>query len=80
MLDKLERKKLISRERPDSNRRQVLIAITKQGIEQLKIISEPLHACHKKQLGHLSARRRSELCDLLKEARRPHEEAGSDWQ
>jgi DNA-binding MarR family transcriptional regulator len=79
MLDKLEQKNLISRERPDSNRRQVLIAITKQGMEQLRAIAEPLKACHQKQLGHMSPRRRSELCELLKEARQPHEEANSAW-
>ena len=80
MLDKLESQGWITRSRPDDNRRQVLVAITTEGIDILQGLAEPLRQCHHKQLGHLSAEQKRLLCELLKSARQPHESEQSPWR
>ncbi len=79
MLDKLERRALVTRERPPENRRVIRVGITTVGLDLLKEIAEPLNACHMKQLGHLSGEDLRQLTGLLRVARSPHEEAGSAW-
>ena len=79
MIDKLEQAGLVSRERPPENRRQVLVSLTADGAALLDCIAEPLAACHRRQLGHLSPEILSELSRLLREARAPHEPAGKHW-
>jgi DNA-binding MarR family transcriptional regulator len=80
MLDKLEQRGLIARERPASDRRIVRVAITPAGIELLEQISVPLHECHRQQLGHLSPATLEQLVSLLREARQPHELPESAWR
>ena len=80
MLDKLEQRGLIVRERPASDRRIVRVTITAAGLDLLQTIAEPLHECHRKQLGHLSPADLQQLTSLLQEARRPHEPAASTWK
>ena len=79
MLDKLEERGLIARDRQVENRRVVRIGITDAGIALLDEIAEPLQECHARQLGHLSASELRQLCSLLKSARGPHEEDESSW-
>ena len=79
LLDKLEQRGLIERDRPADNRRVVRIGITAAGLALLQDLHEPLQSCHARQLGHLSRRRLKELAALLQEARQPHEEAASSW-
>lgn len=79
MLDKLEQKQWIQRLRPESNRRQVLVSITATGTRLLRSIATPLKLCHQRQLGHMTRADLSRLRDLLKIARRPHEEAEGVW-
>ncbi|MFO1066077.1 MAG: MarR family transcriptional regulator [Pirellulales bacterium] len=79
MIDRLESMGLTERRRPESDRRQVLIAITDAGLKLVQSIAEPLSECHQKQLGHMSDRDIKQLCSLLKAARKPHEEQGSSW-
>ena len=55
MLDKLERRGLIVRQRPRDNRRVVKVGIANAGLALLREIAEPLRECHAQQLGHLSA-------------------------
>jgi hypothetical protein len=38
-----------------------------------------VRACHARQLGHLSPAQLRALADLLRQARRPHEEPDSAW-
>jgi DNA-binding MarR family transcriptional regulator len=80
MLDRLGERKLITRNRPAENRRQVLVAITPAGAALLDKIAEPLRECHERQLGHLSAAELKSLIALLKAARAPHEPPDSVWK
>jgi DNA-binding MarR family transcriptional regulator len=79
LLDKLERRGLIERERPADNRRVVRIGITDAGLALLDDLQGPLQACHGRQLGHLSRKRLHDLVALLRAAREPHEDAASAW-
>jgi len=79
LLDKLEERGLIERERPPDNRRMVLIGLTAKGQSLLSSLDEEVRACHARQLGHLSPDQLGELIALLKAARAPHEESGSHW-
>jgi DNA-binding MarR family transcriptional regulator len=80
MLDKLEERGLIARVRPPDNRRTVLVGITVAGIKLLRDIAGPLRACHRRQLGHLSAAELKRLVCLLQRARGPHEDEKSAWR
>jgi DNA-binding MarR family transcriptional regulator len=73
LLDKLQERGLIERDRPPDNRRVVRIGITDAGLALLRELQTPLHECHRRQLGHLPKRQLRELITLLEEARRPHE-------
>jgi len=79
LLDKLEERGLIERERPPDNRRMVLIGLTTRGRELLAGLDGQVRDCHARQLGHLTAAQLSELVGLLEAARRPHEDANSPW-
>jgi DNA-binding MarR family transcriptional regulator len=79
LLDKLADRGLITRERPPDNRRQVQVAISESGIALLDQIAEPLHECHARQLGHMSASELRQLVNLLRAARDPHETNAGHW-
>ncbi len=79
LLDKLEVRKLIERERPAANRRVVEVRITAAGQELLRKLDEPVRRCHARQLGHMPQARLREFSVMLQEARRPHESPGSVW-
>lgn len=80
MLDKLEDRALIRRQRPAENRRLVQIGITAEGLALLKKLDKPVHKCHEEQLGHLSESELRQLVQLLESARRPHEQESSIWK
>ena len=80
MLDKLEGRNLVERERPAANRRTVLVRISDAGRALLKQIDKPLRECHQHQLGHLSEAQLKELTSLLQLARAPHEQDSSRWK
>jgi DNA-binding MarR family transcriptional regulator len=80
LLDKLQQRGLIERDRPAENRRVVRIAITEAGLALLRDLHAPLQECHARQLGHLSRRRLKELIALLQEAREPHEDNDAPWR
>jgi DNA-binding MarR family transcriptional regulator len=79
MLDKLERRGLIVRERPADNRRVVRVGITAAGLTLLRKLDAPVRACHLRQLGHLAPDDLERLVALLRAARGPHEEPDSPW-
>jgi DNA-binding MarR family transcriptional regulator len=79
MLDKLEDRGLIVRQRPADNRRVVQVGITEVGCVLLDQIAAPLQECHGDQLGHLTAAELKQLVHLLRLAREPHEDASSSW-
>ena len=80
LLDRLEERKLISRERPDDNRRVVKVGITLQGMKLLQKLDHEVLECSKKQLGHLDEQQLTQLVSLLRLARAPHEEPDSFWR
>jgi DNA-binding MarR family transcriptional regulator len=79
MLDRLEERSLVQRERRPENRRVVEVAIAPAGLELLEELSSQVREGHKRQLGHMTARELKQLIELLQAARNPHEEEGSRW-
>jgi DNA-binding MarR family transcriptional regulator len=79
LLDKLERRKLIRRDRLAANRRVVEVRLTDAGIKLLQTLDDPVRRCHARQLGHVSQARLRQLIALLEEARRPHEAPEGSW-
>jgi DNA-binding MarR family transcriptional regulator len=69
LLDRLEKRKLISRCRETKDRRTVMARITPEGLTLLARLDEPVQAGHRKQLGHLGRDRLRALTDLLQTAR-----------
>lgn len=79
MLDRLEKRSLVTRTRRQDNRRVVEIAITETGLALLGELADAVCEMHDRQLGHLSPREQRQLTDLLKRARKPHEDSTCDW-
>jgi DNA-binding MarR family transcriptional regulator len=69
LLDRLEKRGLISRCREEHDRRTVLTRITPDGMKILARLDEPVQATHRKQMGHLGRERLNALCELLRTAR-----------
>jgi DNA-binding MarR family transcriptional regulator len=65
LLDRLEKRKLIARNRDDKDRRVVLTRITDAGFELLTKLDQPLREVHRKMLGHLGPERLRSLGQLL---------------
>ena len=80
MLDRLEERGYVHRERRPENRRVVEVGITPSGLKLLAQLSDAVQDCHKRQLGHLPARDLKQLIELLQTVRQPHEEVGSSWR
>ena len=80
MLDKLNQRGLIVRQRLADNRRVVEVSITDQGLQLLDEISGRLAQCHARQLGHMPAEDLQQLEALLRAARAPHESDESPWK
>lgn len=79
LLDKLEERRLIDRQRLPENRRVVQVGIKPAGLELLAELDEPVRLCHERQLGHLSAGQLETLNELLRAARQPHEQEDGQW-
>ena len=79
LLDKLEARGLVERDRPAEDRRTVRVGLTAAGLALLGELDGPVRACHARQLGHLKPDALRALVALLRAARRPHEEPGSPW-
>jgi DNA-binding MarR family transcriptional regulator len=80
LLDRLNDRGLIERERPHDNRRVVNVGITAAGLALLDELASQVKDCHARQLGHLNAGEMRTLVELLQRARAPHEPDGSSWQ
>src|SRR5215813_4344665 len=65
LLDRLEKRRLISRARDIKDRRMVLTHITPDGLKLLARHDEPVQEAHRRQLWHLGRERRSQLADLM---------------
>ena len=69
LLDRLEKRELISRCRETKDRRMVMVRITPGGLKLLSQLDDPVHNAHHKQLGHLGRERLRALTELLEAAR-----------
>jgi DNA-binding MarR family transcriptional regulator len=69
LLDRMEKRDLISRSRENHDRRMVLVRISKAGLALLARLDEPVQQQHRAQLGHLGRERMKNLCELLRVAR-----------
>ena len=69
MLDRLESRELIVRERQTDDRRVVLTFVTKVGLELLKELDGPVKDLHRSLMGHMSAKELDTLLNLLGMAR-----------
>src|SRR5271167_4515406 len=69
LLDRLEKRGLISRCRETEDRRMVMARITAAGMKVLARLDEPIQERHRKQLGHLGRERLRALAELLHDAR-----------
>ena len=80
MLDRLEERGLVHRERRPENRRVVEVGITSAGLKLLEGLSAAVQDCHQRQLGHVANKDLKQLVELLQTVRRPHEEQDSTWR
>jgi len=71
LLDRLERRGLISRERPETNRRVVLTRITDAGLTLLAELDGSVEESHRRTAGHLGKQRLKTLNELLEALRAP---------
>jgi DNA-binding MarR family transcriptional regulator len=69
IVDRLENRGLVRRERDDSDRRVVKVFITKEGLQNLRQLDKSVDEMPHKVLGPLGARKLRQLRDLLSEAR-----------
>jgi DNA-binding MarR family transcriptional regulator len=69
LLDRLEKRGLISRCRETKDRRMVMTRITPEGLKLLARLDEPVQQAHRDQLGHLGKERMRALAELLRDSR-----------
>jgi DNA-binding MarR family transcriptional regulator len=69
LLDRLEKRGLISRSREVRDRRTVITTIMAEGLKLLAHLDEPVREAHRNLLGHLGRERLQVLTELLRDAR-----------
>jgi DNA-binding MarR family transcriptional regulator len=69
LLDRMEKRGLISRCRETKDRRVVQARITTEGLQALERLDEPVLAAHHERLGHMNAEQLRTLKELLRMAR-----------
>jgi DNA-binding MarR family transcriptional regulator len=67
LLDRMEKRALITRERQKEDRRVVKARITDEGLKLLKKMDAPIRELHKSQFAHMTSARLKTLMDLLTE-------------
>jgi DNA-binding MarR family transcriptional regulator len=71
LLDRLEKRALISRCRESKDRRMVLTRISPAGLKLLAELDEPVQQAHRGQLGHMGRERLKALSELLRVSQNP---------
>jgi MarR family transcriptional regulator, organic hydroperoxide resistance regulator len=74
LLDRMEKRELVSRERQTDDRRVVKTRITRKGLEILKPLDQVVHDLHKQQFRNMPAARLRLLAELLEELSRGEQE------
>jgi DNA-binding MarR family transcriptional regulator len=67
LLDRMEKRSLITRHRQTDDRRVVKTRITARGLDLLKQLDEPVRELHQRQFSHMAGARVQTLADLLEE-------------
>ncbi|HXY01845.1 MAG TPA: MarR family transcriptional regulator [Candidatus Limnocylindrales bacterium] len=70
LLDRMEKRAWITRERQKDDRRVIKTRITPDGLKLLKKLDQPVHDLHEKQFRHIAASRLKLLAKLLEEVRK----------
>ncbi len=71
LLDRLEKRKLITRARGTSDRRVVTTKITREGLRLLKSLDQPVAELHRKLFRHVPRQELRKLSSLLEQVRSP---------
>ncbi len=74
LIDRLEKKGLVVRERCATDRRVIFVAPTEKGLLLLGALDEPVESLHERLVAHLSGDEMSELIRLLEKSRHPLDE------
>ena len=74
LLDRLEKRGLVTRGRSLTDRRVVNARITTAGLNLVDQLDGPINTVHETQLGHMKKKRLRELIELLEKARGDEEE------
>jgi DNA-binding MarR family transcriptional regulator len=69
LLDRMEKRRLITRMRQTDDRRVIKTRITRQGLDILKALDQPVRELHKRQFRHMTAARLRALAGILEEVR-----------
>ena len=69
LLNRLEARGLISRERETKDRRVIITQITAAGLRLLASLDKPVERCHRRHLGHLGDKQLATLSKLLEAVR-----------
>ena len=74
LMDRLEQRGLVVRDRSREDRRVVRHRLTKAGLELTNELDRPIEALHKKTMRHMKAEKLRDLIGLLEEIRAGNEE------
>lgn len=69
LMDRLEQRGLVSRDRAKEDRRVVTHRLTRAGLELVNELDRPIEVLHRKIMGHMKAAQLRELVGLLEEVR-----------
>jgi DNA-binding MarR family transcriptional regulator len=78
LLDRMEKRNLITRERQSADRRVVKAYVTPQGLELLKTLDRPVNALHKRQFQGIGPVKLKVLAAMLEEIRSQHADRIAD--
>ena len=67
LLDRMEKRSLITRQRQNDDRRVIKTRITPDGLKLLRKLDQPVHDLHRGQFRHMTAARLKLLAELLSE-------------
>ena len=69
LMDRLEQRELVRRDRAKEDRRVVTHELTRAGLELVNELDRPIEALHRTAMGHMKAEQLRELVGLLEEVR-----------
>jgi len=70
LMDRLEQRDLVTRDRAKQDRRVVTHRLTRAGLELVNELDGPIEALHRKTVGHMKTGKLRELVRLLEDVRR----------